>query len=90
MYILKYSKRFKKELKHYRHDNVVMIELKEVLNILASGKILPAKYTNHRLIGDFNNFFECHLKPDVLLIYEIKKAEVIIILLRIGSHSKLF
>lgn len=90
MYVLKYSKQFKKELKHCRHDQVVMIELEKVLNILASGKALPTKYTNHRLIGGFNNFFECHLKPDILLIYEIKKAEVIIILLRIGSHSKLF
>ncbi len=90
MYILKYSKRFKKDLKYYRHDNEVIIELEKVLNILASGKALHAKYNNHRLIGDFNNFFECHLKSDVLLVYEIKKAEVIIILLRIGSHSKLF
>ncbi|KKR14770.1 MAG: hypothetical protein UT42_C0019G0011 [Candidatus Falkowbacteria bacterium GW2011_GWA2_39_24] len=90
MYLLKYSKRFKKELKHSQHDNVMMIELEKVLNILASGRDLPVKYINHRLSGEFNNFFECHLKPDVLLIYEIKKAEVIIILLRIGSHAKLF
>ncbi|MFH0951091.1 MAG: type II toxin-antitoxin system YafQ family toxin [bacterium] len=90
MYVLKYSKRFKKELKHYQHDRMVISELEKVLNILASGKVLPEKYSNHRLSGGFNNFFECHLKPDVLLIYEIKKTEVIIILLRIGSHAKLF
>jgi mRNA interferase YafQ len=67
-----------------------MVELKNVLDILASGKALPQKYLNHRLNGEFINFFECHLKPDVLLIYELRDEEVIIVLLRIGSHSKLF
>ena len=90
MYALKYSKRFKKELKYYEHNDAVIVELEKVLNILASGNILPVKYNNHQLLGNFNNFFECHIKSDVLLIYEIKKAEVIVMLLRIGSHSKLF
>ncbi len=90
MYSLKYSKQFKKELKRYQHDKVIMTELKEVLDILVTGEDLPARYSNHRLVGNFINFFECHLKPDVLLIYEIKKAEIVIVLLRIGSHSKLF
>jgi len=69
---------------------MVLIELQKVLDFLAKGEKLPIKYCNHPLIGEFKDCFECHIKPDVLLIYKIEKREVLIILLRIGSHSELF
>ena len=91
MYILKYSKSFKKDLKKYaKHNSEAINELKKVLNLLISGKKLDGKYKNHCLKGQFKNCFECHVKPDVLLIYKIEKQELIIFLLRIGSHSDLF
>ena len=91
MYILKYSKSFKKDLKrHVKHNLDAINELKKVLNFLISGKKLDNKYKNHSLKGQFKNCFECHIKPDVLLIYKIEKQELIILLLRVGSHSDLF
>ncbi|MFH1838454.1 MAG: type II toxin-antitoxin system YafQ family toxin [Candidatus Kuenenbacteria bacterium] len=90
MFLLKYSNRFKKDLRFYKHNHTALIELEKVLDFLIKGKKLPIKNFNHCLTGEFKNCFECHLKPDVLLIYKIKKFEITILLLRIGSHSKLF
>ena len=90
MYILKYSNRFKKDLKLYKHNEEVLIELEKVLDSLIKGIDLPIKNTNHRLTGEFKDCFECHIKSDVLLIYRIEKSEITILLIRIGSHSELF
>jgi mRNA interferase YafQ len=90
MFLLKFSSRFKKDLKPYKHDKKFLIKLEKVLNILAKGKDLPDKNLNHPLIGEFKGCFECHIKPDILLIYKIEKSELIVLLLRVGSHSNLF
>jgi mRNA interferase YafQ len=90
MFILKYSSRFKKDLKLYRHNKDVLTELDKVLDILARGTSLPSQKDNHCLVGEFKNCFECHIKSDVLLVYRIKKEEITILLLRIGSHSEIF
>ena len=90
MFVLKYSNRFKKDLKLYKHNRIALIELAKVLDILAKGNNLPLKNLNHRLAGEFKNCFECHIKPNILLIYKIEKLEITVLLLRIGSHSELF
>ena len=91
MYILKYSKQFKKDLKKCAKQNSRSAnELKKILDLLILGKILDDKYRNHRLKGQFKNCFECHIRPDILLIYKIEKQELMILLLRIGSHADLF
>lgn len=90
MYSLKYSNRFKKDLKLYRYNQDMLDELEKILNILIKGGKLPLKNNNHRLIGEFKDCFECHIRSDILLIYKVEKSEIIILLLRIGSHVKLF
>jgi len=40
------------------------------------------------LFGNYKKYMECHLKPDVLLIFRIIRTELY--LYRIGSHSNLF
>ena len=90
MFLLKFSSRFKKDLKAYKYDKVFLVELEKVLDILVKGKDLPDKNLNHPLIGEFKGCFECHIKPDILLIYKIEKSELIVLLLRVGSHSNLF
>lgn len=90
MFLLKFSSRFKKDLKSYKYDKVFLVELEKVLDILAKGKDLPDKNLNHPLIGEFKGCFECHIKPNILLIYKIEKSELTVLLLRIGSHSNIF
>ena len=90
MLSIKYSKSFKRDLKLFKNNKSVIFELKKVLDILVSNKQLPKEKQNHRLKGEFSDCFECHLKPNVLLIYKIEKEELLVLLLRIDSHQNLF
>jgi mRNA interferase YafQ len=90
MYALKYSTRFKRDLKKFKNNRALLRELERVLDLLTAGRKLPANYAEHRLLGEFKDCRECHLWPDVLLIYKIEKGELLILLLRIGSHADLF
>ena len=50
--------------------------------------ILDEKYRDHALVGNWQDCRECHIKPDWLLIYQLKENELILV--RTGSHSDLF
>jgi len=65
-------------------------ELKEVIVKLANGQGLEPKYKDHKLIGDYLGCSECHIRPDLLLIYRIDNEILELALVRVGSHSKLF
>lgn len=84
----KFSTRFKKDLKKFEHKKEVLKELNEVLKLLLSKTKLPEKYKDHDLSGNYVDYRECHIKPDVLLIY--KTDHRLLYLHRIGSHSELF
>ncbi|MDD5639551.1 MAG: type II toxin-antitoxin system YafQ family toxin [Candidatus Pacebacteria bacterium] len=90
MFELNYTRQFKKDLKHYKYDVEILKELEEILSLLASGKNLSEKYHNHPLIGEFKECYECHIRPDVLLVYKVNEHKITILLLRIGSHSNIF
>ncbi len=77
-----YKKDFKKLVKNGFDDSV----LKEV--ILRKKEPLPPPFKDHALKGVWKPYRECHIKPDVLLVYLVKDDELI--LLRLGSHSELF
>ena len=91
MLIVKYSRRFKKDFKAaIKADPTVADELRAVLDIILSGRSLPLKYRQHKLSGEFSECSECHLRPDLLLVYKINKDELRLLLLRLGSHSRIF
>jgi mRNA interferase YafQ len=60
----------------------------EVLILLVADNQLPAKYNDHSLGGEWKDHRDCHVKPDVVLIYR-KPNPDILQLVRIGSHSDL-
>lgn len=64
--------------------------LEVVVDMIASGQKLPSRYRDHALIGEYKNCRECHLKPDWLLIYELEDNDLLLYLMRTGSHSDLF
>lgn len=64
--------------------------LKEVITLLAEGKTLPKNFKDHKLTGNLKKFRECHLAPDILLLYHIDKGLLILTLVNVGSHSQLF
>ncbi len=84
-----YSSQFKKDFKKIR--KLPLPDLKdifEIISILEQEAILDAKYKDHELIGNWSSFRECHIKPDLLLIYKRNHSELQ--LARIGTHSDLF
>ncbi len=62
----------------------------DIVAKLANGETLEEKYKDHFLLGNFKGCRECHIKPDLLLIYRINNDEVELALLEVGKHSKLF
>lgn len=90
MYKIRPSAKFQKDLKRIQKRGYDITLLKDVLNLLVNGKILPKKYKDHNLSGNFKGCRECHITPDWLLIYEIAEKELILYLTRTGTHSDLF
>jgi mRNA interferase YafQ len=86
--ILKPTSQFKKDFKRFRNKLEIETLLKPVLDALMHGKPLDAKYRDHALKGGYAGCHECHLKPDLLLIYADYGEEIR--LHRLGSHSELF
>ena len=64
--------------------------LEEVIYKLSQGILLEPKYHNHMLTGDYTGYYECHIKPDWLLIYLIENDILTLTLIDTGSHSDLF
>lgn len=84
----KLNNRFKKDFKKYQHNQTVIDELDKVTKMLQGKKKLPEKYKDHALSGDYIGFRECHVKPDVLVVYNVD--DEFLYLIRLGSHSELF
>ena len=60
----------------------------DVVYKLLQGTALEERYRDHALKGEYASFRECHVKPDLLLIYKIDGD--LLKLVDIGSHSELF
>ncbi len=83
-----FKRDFKREGKG-QHRAVLNTDLKPVLEALVRDQPLAASYRDHALTGEWEGCRECHVKPDLLLIYK-KAGHDTLILVRIGSHSELF
>jgi len=88
MYEIFRTSSFKKDYK--KLSNVDKKLLKEVITLLANGETLAEEYNDHKLIGNYLGCRECHIKPDLLVIYRINDNILELALTRVGSHSKLF
>ncbi len=82
------SKDFKKSYKKLNDKDKEKVL--EILEKLANDETLEIKHNDHALKGKFKDFRECHIKPDLLLIYQKYENMLILVCIDIGSHSKLF
>lgn len=78
-------KRSYKKLKLTDEEDLSYIDI--VYNLLNDSPLIE-KHKDHQLKGELKDFRECHIKPDLLLIYKIE--DDILKLVDIGSHSELF
>lgn len=83
-----FKKDFKREKKG-KHKKKLEALLTAVLALPVDDKRLPVTNQDHPLTGEWEGFRDCHLKPDLLLIYRLPDAERLQ-LVRLGSHSELF
>lgn len=60
----------------------------DVIDMLSKGEILPEKYKNHPLRGELKGYYDCHVLPDLVLIYKIEKERLVLILFDMETHSK--
>lgn len=92
MYRLIISTRFKKDLKKIKkkqnHEALVRIVLKALQEEGVNG--ISESMKPHKLKGNYKNNWECHIKPDLLIIWFQIETPKTIKLIRIGSHSDLF
>lgn len=82
-----YENRFKKDLKLQQKRGKDLAKLFDIVELIINSDVLPAKCRPHILSGDWDGFWELHIEPDWLLIYEIDDS---IYLARTGTHSDLF
>lgn len=87
-YKIEFAKSFKKSFKKLSPKDKLLF--KKVSKCLSDGEILESKYCDHPLKGQYSGFRECHLRPNLLLIYEKQDDKLILYCFDIGSHSELF
>jgi mRNA interferase YafQ len=91
MRTIRYTNRFKRD---YRREKSGVLGKKldkllmDTVNVLAADKPLPHRYVDHPLSGEWNDHRDCHLRPDLVLIYRKPDADSLE-LVRLGSHSEL-
>ncbi|MGA7170354.1 MAG: type II toxin-antitoxin system YafQ family toxin, partial [Candidatus Sulfotelmatobacter sp.] len=83
-----FRKDFKREKKG-QHRREIDSVVSDIVSLLAEDKTFPERNRDHALAGDWQDHRECHLKPDLLLIYR-KPDTKVLQLVRVGSHSELF
>lgn len=89
-YDIRITNSCKRDIKKAEKQGKNINLLFEVVDLLSEGKTLEPKFKDHKLVGQYEGKRECHIEPDFLLIYEIKLSEIVLYLVRVGSHSELF
>ena len=90
MYEIRISNRFKKQVKLCVKRGFDVLLLEEAIDILSKTGTLPPSYRPHKLSGNYDGFWECHIKGDWLLIWEQNNAELYLLFIGTGTHSDLF
>jgi mRNA interferase YafQ len=91
MRTVKHTNRFRRDYqreKSGQHRKRLDADLLATVALLAKDELLPRRYFDHPLGGEWNDHRDCHIRPDLILIYR-KPDETSLELVRLGSHSEL-
>lgn len=83
----RFRRDYKREIRG-RHGSKLEAMLLDILHALQKDEPLPERYRDHPLSGEWAGFRDCHIRPDLILIYE-KPDDTTLRLVRLGSHSEL-
>lgn len=87
-YSSQFERDYRREIKSFKNRDLDKT-LTLIVDLLSNDLPLPRKHHDHPLKGEYVGTRECHIKPDLLLIY-FKTEKVLLTLVRMGSHSELF
>jgi mRNA interferase YafQ len=87
-YTSKFKRDYKREKKSGHHKVTLDTILLSVVKLLAADAPLSHRYRDHQLSGEWDDHRDCHIKPDLVLIYR-KPEDATLELVRLGSHSEL-
>jgi mRNA interferase YafQ len=85
------TSRFKRDLKREsrgQHRKLFPDEFDKLVQLLCTDTELPIAFRDHALTGEWSDHRDCHVKPDLVLIYR-RPTDDILQLVRLGSHSEL-
>lgn len=85
-YKLETTKKFKKSLK--RLNAIDLNLLGNVIRRLQNGERLEKRYKDHKLKGNRSGQRDCHIKNDLVLLYEKSDEKLILTALDVGTHSQ--
>jgi mRNA interferase YafQ len=91
MRTIEWTSQFKRDYKREgkgQHRKTLDVDLFPVVEALANDQLLEPRYRDHALTGDRQDHRDCHIKPDLVLIYQKPDGDTLR-LVRIGSHSEL-
>jgi mRNA interferase YafQ len=91
MRTIEWTSQFKRDYKREgkgQHRATLDVELFPIVDALANDQLLDPRYRDHALTGEWKDYRDCHIKPDMVLIYR-KPDDVVLQLVRLGSHSEL-
>lgn len=91
MRTIEWTSQFKRDYKREgkgQHRATLDVELFPIVDALGNDQLLDPRYRDHALTGEWKDYRDCHIKPDMVLIYR-KPDDVVLQLVRIGSHSEL-
>lgn len=87
-YSVAFSKKFKKDFKKLSKDDKTIC--RKIIDRLADDEPLEPKYKDHALKGNYIGFRECHIKPDLLLVYRKNNDILELYLANLGNHNNIF
>lgn len=90
MYSISFSNKFKKDFKLCKKRGYNISLLEAVIVLLEQSGTLPGVYKPHKLSGNYAGLWECHIKPDWLLIWSQDEKELTLLFMNTGTHSDLF
>ncbi|MEK9154258.1 MAG: type II toxin-antitoxin system YafQ family toxin [Patescibacteria group bacterium] len=91
MHIVKLSSRYKKSLRRVsQYPSFVVEELDEIVIKLTQNIPLESRYRDHDLKGQYQGIRECHIRNDLLLLYQKQDDALILLLVDIGTHASVF
>ncbi len=90
VYTVRISNQFKKDFRRCIKRGLNMKLITDAMDLLAATGTLPMKYRPHKLVGQKQETWECHIEPDWLMTWQQNDTELTLLFLQTGTHSDLF